>query len=71
MQELIKKLEKYYRKLISEFNEYDWTYISRYQKLSEDFIREFQNEVDWYLISEYQDLSEDFIQEFKNKISGF
>jgi hypothetical protein len=45
MQELIKKLEKYYRKPISEFDNIDWFAISQNQKLSEDFIREFQNKI--------------------------
>ena len=43
----------------------DWFWISEYQKLSEDFIREFKDKVNWYWISEKQKLSEDFIREFK------
>ena len=46
----------------------DWLYISVYYKLSENFIREFQDKVDWYYISEYQILSEDFIREFQNEV---
>ena len=46
----------------------NWNYISKYQKLSEDFIREFQNKINWHWISHYQNLSEDFIREFKNKV---
>ena len=42
--------------------------ISKYQKLSEDFIREFQNKVNWYLISRCQKLSEEFIREFQEKV---
>ena len=42
--------------------------ISTYQKLSEEFIREFQYRVDWDNISKCQKLSEDFIREFKDKI---
>ena len=51
MQKLIKKLEKRYRKLINEFDEFDWCCISTYQELSEDFIREFQDKVNWFCIS--------------------
>ena len=68
MQELIKKLEKQYKKPISEFNEIDWGFISAYQKLSENFIREFQDKVNWCYISAYQKLSEDFIREFQDNV---
>ncbi len=43
-------------------------YISIYQKLSENFIREFQDKVDWNYISNYQKLSENFIREFQDKV---
>ena len=43
--------------------------ISRQQKLSEDFIREFSDKVDWCNISEYQKLSENFIREFADKLN--
>ena len=46
----------------------NWEYISKNQKLSEDFIREFQDKVDWYYISRYQKLSEDFIREFQDRV---
>ena len=48
-----------------------WVLISEYNKLSENFIREFQNYVDWDLISEYQKLSEEFIREFQDKVDWF
>ena len=44
-------------------------YILKYQKLSENFIREFQNKVEWSMISMYQTLSEDFIREFQDKVN--
>lgn len=68
MQELIKKLERQYGKPISEFTEFDWSRTSRYQKLSEEFIREYQNDVNWEYISKNQKLSEDFIREFQDKV---
>ena len=40
-----------------------WSEISKYQKLSEDFIREFKDRVNWNCISEYQELSYEFILE--------
>ena len=46
----------------------DWLHISVYYKLSENFIREFQDKVDWYWVSKFQILSEDFKKEFKHKI---
>src|SRR5574344_915926 len=49
-------------------DEVNWSRISACQKLSEDFIREFQDKVYWNRISIYQKLSEDFIREFQNKV---
>ena len=49
-------------------NGIDWYYISEHKKLSEEFIREFQDKFDWESISINQKLSEDFIREFKDKI---
>jgi hypothetical protein len=48
-----------------------WYYISKYQKLSENFIREFKDKVNWGFISLYQKLSEDFIREFKDKVDWY
>ena len=42
--------------------------ISEYQKLSENFIREFKYKVDWVHISYQYILSENFIRKFKNKV---
>ena len=36
--------------------------IARYEFLSEDFIREFQDILDWQRLSAYQKLSENFIK---------
>lgn len=47
-----------------------WKYISNCQKLSEDFIREFQDVVCWNSIYNFQILSNDFSNEFKYKIKG-
>ena len=46
----------------------DWRWISKYQNLSESFIREFQDKVDWGRISKYQKLSESFIRECQDKV---
>ena len=48
-----------------------WVDISKYQKLSESFIREFQDKVDWEWISKYQKLSESFIREFQDKVDWY
>ena len=69
------KLCPYCRKVI-EFeitditNEIDWIHISR-QKLSEEFIKKFQDKVNWQYISLKQNLSEEFIREFQDKVSWF
>ena len=46
-----------------------WIDISKHQKLSEDFIREFQDKVDWSYISRHQNLSESFISEFQDNVN--
>ncbi len=46
-------------------------YISYNYKLSENFIRKFQDRLDWDLISEWQKLSEDFIREFQNDVNWY
>jgi hypothetical protein len=43
--------------------------ISEKQKLSESFIRDFQDKLDLLKIASHQDLSEDFIREFKDKFN--
>ena len=42
--------------------------MSRYQILSEDFIREHVDQVDWIYVSQFQRLSGEFIFEFIKKI---
>ena len=50
-------------------NGIDWNNISKHQKLSENFIREFQDKVNWCNISYKQKLSEEFIREFQDKFN--
>ena len=47
----------------------DWSWISQYQKLSEQFIEKFQKKVDWSRISKYQKPSEQFIEKFQEKVN--
>ena len=49
-------------------NKVGWLSISKYQHLSEDFIRESTDIFDWEYISKCQHLSEDFIREFKDYV---
>ena len=44
----------------------NWRALSRYNGLTEEFIREFADKVHWDCISIYQHLSEEFIREFKD-----
>ena len=53
----------------TSLNRAKWFNISIYNKLSEDFIREFKDKVNWDYISLHQKLSEDFIREFQNKVN--
>jgi len=46
----------------------NWELISIHQKLSEKFIRKFQDKVNWEWISQFQKLSENFIREFQDKV---
>ena len=57
--------EEYYN---PTFDWNDWKFYL-HNKLSENFIREFQNKVNWDEVSRCQKLSEDFIREFKNKVN--
>jgi hypothetical protein len=56
--------EKEIREEIKKGEYIDWVYISRYQNLSEEFIKKFADKVDWWLVSDIQILSEEFIREF-------
>ena len=49
----------------------DWYYISKYQKLSEDFIEMHSSQLSWYYISEYQKLSEDFIEKHSSEVDWY
>ena len=64
---LNKELDANYKSL----DNVDWESISIDQKLSDDFIRIFQDYIDWYWVSIYQKLSEEFIREFQGKIEWF
>ena len=68
------KLEFLNKELGTNYKSLDdvnWYNISLCQKLSEDFIREFQDKINWDLISEFQKLSEEFIREFQVKFDWF
>lgn len=45
----------------------DWAYLNK-QRLSEDFIVEFQLKLDWKKLSRYSRLSEAFVLAFKDKV---
>ena len=55
----------------NSLDDVNWHNISKCQKLSENFIREFQNKVYWYYIVKYQKLSENFIREFQNEVNWY
>ena len=57
-------------KFIQTNDNVDWCSITYGYKLSENFIREFQNKVNWIIISKNQKLSENFKKEFKHKLNG-
>ena len=66
--ELNKIVKKYKEHPLLDVGADEWYYVSRDEKLSEDFIREFQDKVDWKFISWYQKLSKEFIKEFISRL---
>ena len=49
----------------------DWvqpTFVCRYQKLSEEFMRKHADKLDWNALSIYQTFSEEFAREYKDKV---
>lgn len=46
-----------------------WYYISKYQKLSERFIEEYEDRIDWDVISEHQTLSREFCLKHKKDVN--
>lgn len=59
---------EFIRRFKSYFTKNEWTHISGYQALSEDFMREFKTEINWKTVSKCQQMSEDFIREFCDKV---
>lgn len=59
--------EEFLRRNQNKFTRYDWLWISKWQKVSEEFIREF---IDYVSIPSYvlQHYSIDFIREFRDKV---
>ena len=65
----MKKLtEKEIEKIRKAPEKANWYYISKYQKLSEAFIREFHEYVIWGYIFHFQELSESFIRQFHDRV---
>lgn len=61
------------RKIFNDVKKYNFTWreyenIIKYQKLSENFIKEYNQVLNWSCISAYQELSESFISEFRHKV---
>ena len=68
--EEIHDIEKFFDENIKNF-EVDWAYISKYQKLSEEFIEKYIDKVDWFYISIFQKLSESFIEKHIDKADWY
>jgi len=54
-----------FKKKVSKFI---WGDISKFKKVSEDFMEEFQNEMEWMCISRFQWITRKFIKKFKNRL---
>lgn len=48
----------------------DWSYISQYQNLTEDFIRKYSEVLDWSHLVKNQKLSRKFLKEFEYKLTA-
>lgn len=67
-QRLSEKLLRFLIKGARFTSKLEFNNISKYQTLSEDFIREFKDKVNWEFIVRYQRLSNSFILEFKDRM---
>src|SRR3712207_8820663 len=47
---------------------YTTLFRSRYQKLSEEFIKKYQDRLDWCYVSIKQNLSEEFIEKYNDSL---
>ena len=65
--------EDFLRRHIEDFNntffngDVCWEAITKYQKLSESFMRDYRGRLNWRYLPVYQDMSEKFIKEFLDK----
>src|SRR5574343_580588 len=66
--EEIHNIKKFFYENINNFV-VDWFYISKHQKLSEEFIEKYIDKVNWDCISINQTLSEEFIGKHKDKVN--
>src|SRR5574343_1752697 len=64
----IKDIEKFFDENMKNFEVY-LSYISIFQKLSEEFIEKYSDKINWHHISEFQKLSEKFIEKHCNKVN--
>ena len=55
--------------IIEMQNGVDWIWISRYQKLSEKFIKDYKDNLSFWRVCQYQRLSESFIREFRDRVN--
>jgi hypothetical protein len=65
---MFNSVEKRLIEKIEQGHAIEWSCIAYDERLSEDFIRKFQDEVSWTAITCYQKISESFIEEFQDKI---
>ena len=66
--EEIHNIKKFFDENINNFV-VDWRYISKNQKLSEEFIEKYIDKVNWDCISINQKLSEEFIEKYIDKVN--
>lgn len=64
----LRKFSEYAESLYENNSRSFWYSVSRNQKLSEDFIRDYSEKLNWEYITSSQELSEDFVIEFSDKI---
>jgi len=60
--------EEFIEKYEDKLDKSDWSFIPKYQTLSEKFIEKYKDKVDWFYVSGYQTLSESFIEKHKSYV---
>ena len=68
-QETKQMLKRVNELLGTDYDRLNWAYISAFNELTDDFIREFANYLDWDFVLVFQNLSENIIAEYGKSLT--